>query len=69
MHWKSRSRSLRNSQTSKRLKLMQLMRFRNRSRGKPLRSQLLTQTLPSRKKRLKSRRKRLQSARSHSMLK
>lgn len=53
----------------KRLKLMRLMRFRSRSRERPLRSQLLTQTSPSRKKRLKSRRKRLQSARSHSMLK
>lgn len=52
----------------KRLKLMQLMRFRSRSRERPLRSQLLTQTLPSRKKRLKSRRKRLQSVKSHLML-
>lgn len=39
------------------------------ARERPSRSQLLTQTLPSRKKRLKSRRKKLQSARSHSMLK
>lgn len=63
-----KSRSSRNSLISKRLRLMLLMRFRNRSSERPSRLQQRMQISPSRRKKLKSRKKRLQSVKSRLML-